>query len=146
VFETYPVYCCACGQRFDCHPVRGYRYACSRACWDEHEWRHTLAILGKKYYPLGGSEPCQASEAGSGSAEATPAPSAESPTGASSLPTGAPPSAPAPRAIETSENPGFFTDSELKAIGEYWIVPHQRWPADPHCPTSPGTPTDSGGR
>jgi hypothetical protein len=134
VFDTFKAFCVICRTKFRAEPLAGTQFACSRRCLDEYHWRRTLAMLGKPYRPME-ERPCQASEAGSGSAGATPAPSAASPTGASSPPTGAPPSAPAPRAIETSANPGFFTDSELKAIGRYWIVPHQRWPADPRCPT-----------
>jgi hypothetical protein len=145
VFETYELFCNVCKVRIHATPGTGYESqgVCGKQCWDERDWRRTLAILGKKYYPLGGTPPCRPSEAGSGSADPTPAPSAASPTGASSPPTVLPPSAPAPRATGTSERAGSCTGSETIMDIARRHLAWERWPADPRCPTSPATPTDS---
>jgi hypothetical protein len=49
------VKCCICGADID--GMRGYGQSrvCDQECSDEMEWRKTLAIMGKKYYPKPGS-------------------------------------------------------------------------------------------
>ncbi len=46
------LFCPVCRQPFDW--MRGYGRdirCCGKTCHDEAEWRRTLAILGKSYYP-----------------------------------------------------------------------------------------------
>jgi hypothetical protein len=46
------LYCPVCRQPFDW--LRGYGRdirCCCKSCHDEAEWRRTLAIMGKAYYP-----------------------------------------------------------------------------------------------
>lgn len=51
--STLEVFCCICKQTFD--GMRHYgrdAMCCSKQCWEEYEWRRTLAILGKPYRPM----------------------------------------------------------------------------------------------
>jgi hypothetical protein len=48
--------CCICATSFRStvrNTISGYfkEAACSRACLDEKQWRETLSIMGKDYYP-----------------------------------------------------------------------------------------------
>lgn len=52
VFSVCDVKCCVCGRAMDWMRRYGREgCSCSRACHQEFEWRRTLAILGKAYYP-----------------------------------------------------------------------------------------------
>lgn len=50
------LFCCICGKEFECSvgsSVHGYfkQACCTRECLDEKQWRETLSIMGKEYYP-----------------------------------------------------------------------------------------------
>ncbi len=50
------LFCCICGKKFTCtvrNTTKGYfnQAACSRECLDEKDWRYTLSVMGKEYYP-----------------------------------------------------------------------------------------------
>lgn len=52
MFTRCGIRCCVCGTDIDWH----HRYGrdapcCGKTCFDEFEWRRTLSILGKEYYP-----------------------------------------------------------------------------------------------
>jgi len=48
------VFCQACGREFLTR-FKGYDgRVCSRECGEELEWRRTLSILGREYYPRTG--------------------------------------------------------------------------------------------
>jgi hypothetical protein len=58
LFSKQKVYCQICGKEFetDFHSASsaGYgkgRPCCSKPCWEELEWRRTLALMGKEYMP-----------------------------------------------------------------------------------------------
>lgn len=46
-------FCRACGTKFHAQLVSGYasRGCCSKDCFEEYNWRETLSIMGKDYYP-----------------------------------------------------------------------------------------------
>lgn len=50
-FKEQRAYCAVCGQE-DLHRLSNHRpILCSKACYDEYEWRYTLCVRGKDYYP-----------------------------------------------------------------------------------------------
>ncbi len=52
MFSTMQVFCSICKAEFDGMKHYGREGSCcSRECYDEWEWRRTLAIMGKAYYP-----------------------------------------------------------------------------------------------
>lgn len=58
VFSKQKVYCRACGVEMfadlagPCNSI-----TCSSDCRDELQWRETLSMMGKEYYPRPGKEP-----------------------------------------------------------------------------------------
>lgn len=52
MFSRNDVRCCICQEGMDYQQRYGRESCCcSQACWNEFEWRQTLSILGKEYYP-----------------------------------------------------------------------------------------------
>lgn len=52
MFSTCEVRCCICGQPMDWMKRYGREdCSCGPSCHREFEWRRTLAIMGKAYYP-----------------------------------------------------------------------------------------------
>lgn len=52
LFSKQIFYCRACGAEMLISVQAPYRYqVCNDQCWKEFEWRETLSILGKEYYP-----------------------------------------------------------------------------------------------
>ncbi len=56
MFRNQPLFCSNCGKSFDGPISRGNSIGsnwiyCGMPCYRELEWKNTLYILGKKYYP-----------------------------------------------------------------------------------------------
>lgn len=54
MFRTQPLFCNNCGAPYEGRPARvheGGGGACSEACRRELEWKWTLYLMGKPYYP-----------------------------------------------------------------------------------------------
>lgn len=52
LFTRFSLYCPICRVEFDGHAGYGREIrCCGKDCHDEAEWRRTLSILGKEYYP-----------------------------------------------------------------------------------------------
>jgi hypothetical protein len=54
MYSKQVIYCNACGKRMveELPRVKGRAFkCCSMQCLIEMEWRETLSILGKEYYP-----------------------------------------------------------------------------------------------
>jgi hypothetical protein len=52
LFGYFKVYCPIC--RIEMDGMKSYgrdAHCCGKECFEEWEWRHTLAILNKEYYP-----------------------------------------------------------------------------------------------
>lgn len=52
IFGYMKVYCPIC--KVECNGMKTYgkeSHTCSKECHEEWEWRKTLAILNKEYYP-----------------------------------------------------------------------------------------------
>lgn len=51
MFAECLIQCCICGKPMDWMQRYGMdQGCCSKVCYDEFDWRRTLAILGKQYY------------------------------------------------------------------------------------------------
>jgi hypothetical protein len=52
MFSQCKLFCPVCKAEFDWMKKYGREIGCcGKACHDEAEWRYTLAIMGKEYYP-----------------------------------------------------------------------------------------------
>ena len=52
LFSKQIFYCRACGKEMLVSVQAPYKYqVCDEVCWEEFDWRETLSILGKEYYP-----------------------------------------------------------------------------------------------
>jgi len=56
IWGKVELFCCVCGVKFECSvgsTVKGYfqQACCTRECLQEKDWRYTLSVLGKAYYP-----------------------------------------------------------------------------------------------
>jgi hypothetical protein len=53
LFSKQRYICCMCGVETEgtCNENRFKRGVCGPACFAEKEWRSTLSLLGKDYYP-----------------------------------------------------------------------------------------------
>lgn len=53
LFQNQPAFCAICGTRGDYEISMDRPITCrSRACIEELNWRYTLYVMGKPYYPL----------------------------------------------------------------------------------------------
>lgn len=55
MFSVLKIKCCICGAEIDGMKGYGQHFVCDKECKKEFEWRKTLAIMGKQYYPEKGS-------------------------------------------------------------------------------------------
>ena len=51
MFSKQKVFCNGCGKEFETTFGSYGGHVCSRKCYDDMEWKRTLSILGKEYYP-----------------------------------------------------------------------------------------------
>jgi hypothetical protein len=51
LFKKQPAYCSMCGLKDDYEFDRTRPIICSEDCWEEFNWRYTLHVMGKDYYP-----------------------------------------------------------------------------------------------
>jgi len=51
MFSTMELFCQVCGKKFETDFMAYHARSCSRECYREFEWRKTLSIMGKDYYP-----------------------------------------------------------------------------------------------
>ena len=52
LFKKQKAFCMICGEPFMSNYGKGLKSStCSEECLQEWEWRHTLYVMGKNYYP-----------------------------------------------------------------------------------------------
>jgi hypothetical protein len=52
LFSKQPGFCCVCGKAGEYTPHYKFGFICedTMKCMEEYGWRHTLHVMGKKYY------------------------------------------------------------------------------------------------
>lgn len=50
--SSQPIYCMICGKFYKTNFNLFRGCVCSWRCWDDLNWRETLANLGQEYYPI----------------------------------------------------------------------------------------------
>jgi len=53
LWAVHPMFCTICGKQYDWHCGYGWSESrtCGKDCHGEWQWRYTLSVMGKEYYP-----------------------------------------------------------------------------------------------